>query len=302
MLLTPLPVRGHLKQVQVTGNYEITYFSNPPDPLAGSQATLFIQVRNVTTDVQLRVYHFFVEMIPPSGPRVIQHPVSNSTLFTFNEPGNWVLLFDIGLSPDLGVFDTTATFVADVSRAQTSGLLAAFANVLAVTIPRVYARWGHIFAVVLWLGMMLHVVNTYRLSPDSHSGMADFARTFRRADIFVALAIGLLVSTGIARAFAHGLTTLPSLFASDFGLVLFTKILLAAGMIAIGFFNRAFMLRRLENAIAQDGATPTSALKCGRKDPGRLAQRMHYLTLLEIGLGVSAILFGTIFTQIHTIT
>ena len=42
-LAGPIPVQGHPKQVQVAGEYEITYFSDPPDPVAGSPATLFIQ-------------------------------------------------------------------------------------------------------------------------------------------------------------------------------------------------------------------------------------------------------------------
>ena len=296
LFLGPLPVQAHPKQVQVIGSYEVTYFSDPQDPVANSQTALFIQVRTATTGVQLRVFHFLMEMIPPSGPRFLGgHPLSDSTLFTFNQPGNWIVLFGIGLTSNLGVYDITANFVADVSQAPTSSLLGSFGNVLLVAVPKAYVRWGHIVAVVLWLGTVLHVVNTYRVSSGNQAGLANFARTFRRVDLVVAVAVGLLILTGILRAFAHGLTTVPSLFASDFGLVLFAKISLAGGMIGIGIFNRTYLLRRLEWEVGQ--ADPVSA---GKKT-SVLARRIYYLTILEMGLGVSAILFGTVFTQIHTI-
>ena len=296
-----IPVQAHPKQVQLTGDYEITYFSDPQDPIAGSQATLFIQVRNVASGAQLRVYHFLVEMIPPDGPRLIQHPTSNITTFTFDQPGNWILLFEIGLTANLGIFDTSATFLADISQAQTSGLLTAFFNVLLSSIPKSYKRWGHIFAVVLWLGTMLHVVNTYRSSPRERTGLSNFARTYRQADFVVALAVGLLVLTGVLRAFDHGLTTPPTLFESDFGLVLFAKISLAAGMIAIGLFNRTYLIRNLERAVGSSQPLALGQLELSDKKTGVLAKRIYYLTILEMGLGISAILFGTVFTQIHTI-
>jgi uncharacterized membrane protein len=300
-LAGPIPVQGHPKQVQVTGEYEITYFSDPQDPIADSQARLFIQVRNFTSGAQLRVYHFLVEMIPPVGPRLIQHPTSNSTTFTFDQSGNWILLFEIGLTANLGIFDTSATFLADVSQAQTSGLVTAFFNVLLSSIPLSYKRWGHIFAVVLWLGTMLHVVTTYRSSPRERPGLSNFARTYRQADFLVAVAVGLLILTGVLRAFDHGLTTPPTLFESDFGLVLFAKISLAAGMIAIGLFNRAYLLRTLELAVGSNQPPAHGQAELSDKKTWVLAKRIYYLTILEMGLGVSAILFGTVFTQIHTI-
>lgn len=295
-------VQAHDKQVQIQADLEITYFSNPPDPVVNSPASLFIQVRNTTSGLQLKVFHFVVNLIPPTqtGTRLSKHPLSNSTVFTFNQPGNWYLLFTIGLRNQAD-FDTTAAFIADVQTGETAGLLAAFANILVTETPRVIPRWGHIFAVVLWLGMMLHVVNTYRLSPSSPTGLLGLARTYRKADIVVALAIGLLILTGLIRAFAHGLTTIPSLFESDFGLVLFTKISLASGMITAGLVNRTVLLGRLERATVPDKPLSTPLLPASKDDAGRTARVMHYLTILEIGLGVSAILFGTIFTQIHTI-
>ncbi len=239
-------------------------------------------------------------MIPPTGPRVIQHPLSNNTLFTFNQPGNWFLIFEIGLTPNRGVFDTSATFFADVTQAQASGLLAAFATVLATAIPKSYERWGHISAVVLWLGMMLHIANTYRLSSGSQAGLANFARTFRRADIIVAIAIGLLVVTGVLRMITHGITTVSYLLGSVFGLVLFAKILLASGMITIGLFNRTYLLTKLQSSTLVDGpVTTTSDLPEPRTEA--LARRIFYLVILEMTLGALAILFGTVFTQIHTI-
>jgi uncharacterized membrane protein len=300
-LTGPSPVQAHPKQVQLTGDYEITYFSDPQDPIADSQATLFIQVRNVTSGAQLRVYHFLVEMIPPDGPRLIQHPTSNSTTFTFDQPGNWILLFEIGLTANLGIFDTSATFLADISQAQTSGLLTAFFNVLLSSIPKSYKRWGHIFAVVLWLGTMLHVVNTYRSSARERTRLSNFALTYRQADFVVALAVGLLVLTGVLRAFDHGLATPPTLFESDFGLVLFAKISLAAGMIAIGLFNRTYLIRNLERAVGSSQPLAPGQVELSDKKTGVLAKRVYYLTILEMGLGVLAILFGTVFTQIHTI-
>ncbi len=304
LLLSQVPtVQAHAKQVQTNGDLEITYFSNPPDPITNSPATLYIQVRNITSNLQLRVLHFLVVYIPPgNGPRVIGHPFSNSTIHTFDQPGNWLLSIEIGLR-NLADFDTLAAFIADVSPGETAGVLAAFASVLVVEIPKVYARWGHILAVVLWLGMMLHIVNTYRLFLPTSSGPAGFARTYKRADIVVGIAIGLLSVTGIIRAFAHGLTTIPSLFQSDFGLVLFAMIVLAGGMIAIGLFNRIVLLNRLEKATATvpDGTVAVSQELVVDK-ARQLARRMYYLTLLEMGLGAAAILFGTIFTQIHTIT
>ncbi len=283
------------------GSYEVTYFSDPQDPVANSQTALFIQVRNATTRVQLRVFHFLMEMIPPSGPRFLGgHPLSNSTLFTFNQPGNWILLFGIGLTPNLGVYDITANFVADVSQAPTSSLLGSFGNVLLVAVPKVYVRWGHIVAVALWLGMMLHVANTYRLSYGSEAGLANFARTFRRADLVVALAVGLLILTGILRAFAHGLTTVSSLVESDFGLVLLAKILLASGMIVVGLFNRTYLLAKLRStSLVERPVTSGSTVSEARNAVS--ARRIYYLVILEIVLGVSAILLGTVFTQIHTI-
>ncbi len=290
-----LPVQAHAKQVVQSGDYEITYFSDPADPIADSPATLYIQVRNITDNSQFRVYHFLVQMIAPSGPRVIQHPLSNSTVFTFDQPGNWLLLFEIGLSPDLGSFEVTASFVADVSQPQTSGLLAAFAMVLAVAIPKSLERWGHIVAVVLWLGTMLHVANTYRLSFGRADGVRNFARAFREADIIVAIAVGLLILTGVLRAFAHGLTTVGSLFQSDFGLVLFVKIVLASGMIIVGVSNRTYMLKKLDAAASKSDTSSVLRAKT-------LARRTLYLVILEMGFGVTAILFGTVFTQIHTIS
>ena len=292
-------VQAHPKQVQINGPYEITYFSDPQDPIVGSQTSLFVQVRD-SSGTQLRVLHFVVEMIPPSGPRVFRHPFSNSTEFSFNQAGNWILLFEIGLT-NLADFDTTATFVADVSQAQTSGLLAAFASVLAVAIPKSIERWGHILAVVLWLGMMLHIANTYRLSSGSQAGLANFARTFRNADFVIALAVSLLILTGVLRAFAHGLTTVSSLFESDFGLVLLAKILLASGMIAVGLTNRTYLLARLNSTTAID-ATVASGSTVSEARSKALARRIYYLVILEMVLGVSAILFGTVFTQIHTIS
>ena len=289
--LFPIFVHAHPKQVQQTGDYEITYFSDPEDPLSQSPATLFVQVRDLTSDASLQVYHFLVEMIPPTGPRIIQHPLSNSTVFTFNQPGNWILLFEIGLNPNFATFDTTATFVADVSQAQTSGLLAAFANVIVTAVPKSIARWGHIFAVVLWLGTMLHAASTYRISHSEHDGFAGFAKVFRSADVIVAVAIGLLILTGVLRAFTHGLRTPSSLFESDFGLVLFAKISLAASMIALGIFNRTYLLSRLEGVSDSSGTSKA-----------KLARRMYYLVTVEMCLGVTAILLGTVFTQIHTIT
>lgn len=300
LLAGPVAVQGHPKQVQVTGDYEITYFSDPLDPIAGSQATLFIQVRDVTSGTQLRVYHFLVEMIPPDGRRLIQHPTSNSTTFTFDRPGNWILLFEIGLTDDLLIFDASAIFLADISRAQTSGLLTAFFEVLVSAIPRSYERWGHIFAVVLWMGTMLHVVSTYWSSSGERTGLSNFARTYRQADFVVAFAVGLLILTGVLRAFDHGLTPL-TLFELDFGLVLFAKILLAAGMIAIGLFNRTYLLRNLERAVGSSQPLASGQVELSDRKIGVLAKRIYYLTIVEMGLGVSAILFGTVFTQIHTI-
>ena len=113
-------------------------------------------------------------------------------------------------------------------------------------------------------------------------------------DIVVAVAVGLLILTGILRSFAHGLTTVDSLFSSSFGLVLFAKILLASGMIIVGLFNRIYLLKKLDASISpSDGSLKRSKT---------LAYRMFYLTILEMGMGVSAILFGTVFTQIHTIS
>ncbi len=300
VLMGTVPASGHPKQVQVTGDYEITYFSDPQDPIAESQATLFIQVREASTLASLQVYHFVVEMIPPTGPRLIQHPLSNNMVFVFNQPGNWILLFEIGLTSNLLVFDTSATFLADVTQAQASGLLAAFASVVVTAVQKSYQRWGHISAVVLWLGMMLHVTNTYRLSSGSEEGLANFARTFREADLFVAVAIGLLIVTGVLRMITHGLTTVDLLFGSVFGLVLVVKILLASGMIAIGLFNRVYLLTRLQSLTLSDGpvtATPTFSEPRSKT----LARRVFYLVVLEMTLGVVAILFGTVFTQIHTI-
>lgn len=296
------PVQAHPKQVVQSGDYEITYFSDPQDPVANSPATLFIQVRNIASPFQFRVYHFLVQMIPPTGPRVIQHPLSNSTTFTFNQPGNWLLLFEIGLDPNLAIFDATASFVADVIQAETSGLLGAFASVLATAIPKSLERWGHIFAVVLWLGTMLHVANTYRLSSGNMDGLVNFARTFRRADILVALAVGLLVLTGVLRSFAHGLTTVDSLFQSPFGLVLFAKITLASGMIIVGLFNRTVLLKRLETLTSRAIVTMSQPTDISLGKSKTLGRRIFYLTILEMGMGVSAILFGTVFTQIHTIS
>jgi len=293
-------VRAHEKQVQINGLYEITYFSTPLDPIVNSPTSLFIQVRN-SSGAQIRVLHFTLEIIPPSGPRPFKHVFSNSTEFSFNRPGNWILLFAIGLT-NLVDFDTTATFVADVSQAQASGLLTAFFGVLLSAVPRSYERWGHITAVVLWLGTMLHVLNTYWGSPRDRTGLSNFARTFRQADFVVAFAVGVLVLTGVLRAFTHGLTTVPSLFESDFGLVLFVKISLAAGMITIGLFNRTYLLRKIERAVGNNHPLSPGQVELSDKKTCVLAKRIYYLTILEMGLGVSAILFGTVFTQIHTIT
>lgn len=235
-----------------------------------------------------------MEMIPPSGPRFLGgHPLSNSTLFTFNQPGNWTLLFGIGLTPNLGVYDITANFVADVSQAPPSSLLGSFGNVLLVAVPKTYVRWGHIVAVVLWLGMMLHVANMYWLSPKTQAGLTSFSATFRKSDLIVALSSGLLILTGVLRAFTHDITSVDSLFASDFGLVLFAKISLGAGMIGVGLFNRVFLLKNLEKE--------TRRYESSNAKSSVLARRIFYLVVLELGLGVTAILFGTIFTQIHTI-
>ena len=288
-------VQAHLKQVQINGDLEITYFSDPADPVANSQATLYIQVRNTTSNIQLPVLHFVVLIIPPttSGPRVPLHPFSNSTIFTFDQPGNWILSFEIGLR-NLAEFDTTAAFIADVDEGSPANALAAFASALTVAVPKSVERWGHIFAVVLWLGSVLQVANTYRVSSGSPEGLSNFAWIFRRMDIVVAVAVGLLILTGILRSFAHGLTTVDSLFSSSFGLVLFAKILLASGMITVGLFNRIYLLKKLDASISpSDGSSKKSKT---------LAHRMFYLTILEMGMGVSAILFGTVFTQIHTIT
>lgn len=296
------PVEAHPKQTKTVGGYEITYFSDPQDPVVNSPATLYVQARNETTGAQIRVFHFLVEMVPPSGPRVRQHPLANSTVFSFNQPGNWILLFEVGLSGyTFTESDPTVDFFSDVGSGPTSGLLAGFVTILAVAIPRSYQRFAHIFAVVLWLGMMLHVANTYRLSSGSQAGLANFARTFRRADILVALAVGLLVVTGVLRSFAHGLTTVDSLFQSDFGLVLFVKITLASGMIIVGLFNRAFLLKRLETLTSRAIVTTSGPTDISLGKSRTLGRRIFYMTILEMGMGVSAILFGTVFTQIHTI-
>lgn len=303
LFLAQLPaVQAHAKQVQNNGEYEITYFSTPQDPIVNSPTTLFIQVRNVASGLQLNVLHFVVRFVPPggTGPQPVKHPFSNSTEFTFSQPGDWFLLFTIGLR-NLAEFDTTAAFVADVSTGAPAGLLAAFVNVLAVEFPRVYPRWGHIFAVVLWLGMMLHVVNVYRQSLPEPAGINRFARTYKKADVIVALAVGLLISTGVFRAvFVHGIST-ASLFGSDFGLVLFAKIALAAGMVVIGLINRVILLRRLERSMVPNGTGAGSSLLVETGISRRIASRIYSLTLFEIALGASAILFGTIFAQIHTI-
>lgn len=301
--LGPVQVEAHPKQTETVGGYEITYFSSPQDPIVNSPATLYIQASNATTGVQLRVFHFLVEMVPPSGPRIRQHPLSNSTPFSFNQPGKWILLFEIGLSGYVFTEnDPTVDFFADVGIGPTSGLLSGFLTTLVLAIPRTYERWGHIFAVVLWLGTMLHNVNTYLSSSKDQTGLSSLARTYRRADLIVAIAIGLLILTGILRAFAHGLTTMPSLFESSFGLVLFVKISLAAGMIAIGLFNRTYLLRNLERAVGSSQPLALGQVELSDRKTGVLAKRIYYLTILEMGLGVSAILFGTVFTQIHSIT
>ena len=301
--LGSVQVEAHPKQTKTVGGYEVTYFSSPQDPIVNSPATLYIQASNATTGVQLRVFHFLVEMVPPSGPRIRQHPLSNSTAFSFNQPGKWILLFEIGLSGyTFTENDPTVDFFADVSIGATSGLLSGFLTALVLAIPRTYERWGHIFAVVLWLGTMLHIVNTYLSSSKDQTGLSSFARTYRRADLIVAVAIGLLALTGILRAFAHGLTTVLSLFESDFGLILFVKISLAAGMVAIGLFNRTYLLRNIEHAVPNIQPLAPGQVELSDNKIGVLAKRMYYLTILEMGLGVSAILFGTIFTQIHTIS
>ena len=304
LVLTQVPtVQAHARQIQNNGEYEITYFSTPQDPIVNSPTTLFIQVKNSTSGEQLNVLHFVVRFVPPggNGPQPVRHPFSNSTEFTFNQPGDWFLLFTIGLR-NLADFDTTAAFVADVGQGAPAGLLTAFANVLAVEFPKVYPRWGHIFAVVLWLGMMLHVENTYRQSLPESLRIDRFAKTFRKADIIVALAIGLLISTGVFRAvFVHGISTTSSLLGSDFGLVLFAKIALASGMVAIGLVNRIVLLPKLERSIVPNGTGAEGTRLVETAVPRRVARRMYSLTLLEMAMGVLAILFGTIFAQIHTI-
>ena len=304
LVLAQVPnVQAHARQVQNNGEYEITYFSTPQDPIVNSPTTLFIQVRNIISGEQLIVLHFVVRFVPPggNGPQPVKHPFSNSTEFTFNQPGDWFLLFTIGLR-NLADFDTTAAFVADVSSGAPAGLLAAFADVLAKEFPRVYPRWGHIFAVVLWLGMMLHVANTYHQSLAESVGIERFARTYRKADVIVALAVVLLISTGVFRAaFVHGISTTSSLFGSDFGLVLFSKISLAAGMVGVGLFNRLILLPKLEKSIVPNGTGARGSRLVETGVSGSIARRMYSLTLLEMAMGVFAILFGTIFAQIHTI-
>lgn len=305
-LLVFLPlqdVQAHAKQIQIDGDLEITYFSVPQDPIANSPATLFLQVRNLTSGSQLQVLHFVAVIIPPTQnrPRIAPHVFSNSTMVTFDEPGNWYLSFEIGIR-NLASFDTTAAFIADVSQGQASGLLTAFFNDLLSAVPRSYERWGHIFAVTLWLGTMLHVVNTYWSSSRGRTGLSNFARTYRQADFVVVFAVVLLVLTGVLRAFAHGLTTVPSLFESGFGLVLFTKISLAGGMISIGLFNRVYNLRNLDRAVSNKQPLAGEQVELSDTKTESLAKRIFYLTIVEMGLGVSAILFGTVFTQIHTIS
>lgn len=165
-LSAPLPTaEGNEKQVQVSGDYEIAYFSSPVSLVADSPATLFVQARNVSSGEELRVVHFLVQMIPPSGPRIIQHPLSNSTVFRFNQAGHWVLLLEIGLK-SLGIFDATATFGEDVSQQGGETLLSVFLNALIVGASSTLARW-YILALLILMGVTLYVIKRYRSSPRS---------------------------------------------------------------------------------------------------------------------------------------
>lgn len=192
LLVTPIPsTRDHEKQVQVSGDYEITYFSSPTDPITNSPTMLFLQARSVSSGEKLRVLHFLVQMIPPSGPRIIQHPLSNSTIFTFNQPGNWILLVEVGMK-SIASFEATATFAVDVAQAGRGSPILGFLDPIVVTVPNTVARWGYILAAAPWLGLMPYIASLFRLLPHTTGNFSLFAMAEKNADFVVVSAIGRL--------------------------------------------------------------------------------------------------------------
>jgi copper transport protein len=147
---------------------------------------------------------------------------------------------------------------------------------VAVLLP---ANVLHVAAMSAWLGGIAVLVlavraTTGRLEPGARTRL--LAGVVGRFSSLAGVAIAVLLASGIAQGLVE-VRTVPDLVETAFGRAVLVKIVLFAGIVALGAINRRRLLPALARA-ARDGA-----------DPGSAGRRLRDTVRAELALGVAAI-------------
>lgn len=112
----------------------------------------------------------------------------------------------------------------------------------------------HVLGVVLWVGGLVVLAGAGLLSRGSRDS-ADWHRAWARFGVVAMYAVGMLVVSGSWLAWSH-VGTPGQLLTTPYGRYLAIKLLLVAGMLAIGTYNVRVLLPRIASArAAGDQAT-----------------------------------------------
>jgi hypothetical protein len=301
--LVPNITYAHGARSQEVGNYRITYWTEPPDPLTGSSATLRFKVVDKTTGTTEPIHHVFIVVTDPKGNKEIGLSFEDSLVWRFKSPGD----HEVGISIFLiNGRILEAVFSQDVyGSAEGANPLSAAVDSVLLNIRYIAAKLLHLIGVILYTGTLFTNLLTSFLRPTKSYKPSDVVRHYKQYRSVLAISMGLVTVTGVYGLYIHGFvqTNIESvirLFTSTpYGAVMLIKLFVVSSILILGTYA-SILIQRLGKVVTVNEVNRTDSDKALEKHGNlRNMNRLNIVSLVNAILAVIAAFLGVVFVVLH---
>jgi hypothetical protein len=303
--LIPSITYAHGPRYQEVGNYRITFWTEPPDPLTSTPTTLRFKVVDKNTGMPEPVHHVFVVVTDPNGNKEIGLTFEDSLVWRFRSPGG----NEVGMSIFLiNGRILEAAFPQDVyGSAEGANPLSAAIDSVALNIRYIAAKLLHLIGVILYTGTLFTNLLTGLLKPTKYYNLSEAVKHYKRYRNVLALSMGLVTSTGVYGLYIHGfvqtnIENVIYLFASTpYGAVMLIKLFVVSSILILGTYA-SILIRRLDKVVAVNEVSQIDPDKASEKQ-GNLREpntnRLNIISLANAVLAIIAAFLGVVFVVLH---
>jgi hypothetical protein len=285
------------------GNYRITYWTEPVDPLTSTPATLRFKVVDKNTGMPEPIHHVFIVVTDPNGNKEIGLTFEDSLVWRFRSPGD----NEIGISIFLiNGRILEAAFPQDVyGPAEGANPLSAAIGSVVLNIRYIAAKLLHLIGVILYTGTLFTNLLTSLLKPTKYYELSEAVRHYKRYRNILALSMGLVTATGVYGLYIHGFvkTNIESaihLFTSTpYGAVMLIKLFIVSSILILGTYA-SILIQRLGKVVAVNEVNQIDPDKALEKHGNlRNMNRLNIISLANAILAVIAAFLGVVFVVLH---